>query len=309
MTFIVRIECLILLGHLSLLYDFIRRCNEHADKEGNLIILQSIRAVQTSILHGATLSCEVLHNFLVWSTVVADLRQVVKYAISFGIPSGFTKEDIRRLNCALPCGVLLPQILSQYGREIVLYHISDPFKPKLSLSRRCKNVMPTLSLKKKPVHNNFKDCCNFHIEGSSTPLISTFSSLPLPSHGSSTENLIYFSNRTDILRLQYDIVLQQDVEDRNINLCELIIADSESLLAEEDRLLSLSTSHRKYLREKLRKAITQVRTILQEAVAYDSSQLLNSANNANTILHYFNRCQPNKPDLSMIYLDNKEHPD
>ena len=78
---------------------------------------------------------------------------------------------------------------------------------------------------------------------------------------------------------------------------------------EDDRLLSLSTSHRKYLREKLRKALSQVRTILQEAVAYDSSQLPNSVDNANTILHYFNRCQPIKPDLSMNYLDNKEHPD
>jgi hypothetical protein len=250
-----------------------------------------------------------LHNFLVWSPFVTDLHRVVKYAICFGISSGFTKEHIRRLNSSLSREVRLPQILSQYGREIVLYHTSDPFKPRQILSRGCKDLAPTPLLKKKPVHNNFKDCSNFHAEGSHTPLISTFLSLPLPSHSSSTESLAYFSNKVDTLRLQYEVVSRQDVEDRDKNLCEVIITDSENLLTEDDRLLCLSTSHRKYLREKLRKAITQVRTILQEAVAYDSSQLPNPVDNANTILHYFNRCQPNMPDMSMNYLDNKEHPD
>ena len=309
MAFIVRIECLILLGHLSLFRDFIRRCNVHADNDGNFIMLQIIRAVQTSILYSATLSCEELHNFLVWSPVVADVRQVVKYAISSSIPSGFTKEHIRRLNCALPRGVALPQILSQYGKEIVLYHVSDSFKPRLSLLRSCKNSALIPLLKKKLVHNNLKDCCNFHIEGSHTPPISTFLSLPLPSHSSSSESLAFFSGKVDTLRLHYETVLRQDVEDRDKSLCEVIITDSENLLIEDDRLLSLSTSHRKYLRERLRKAISQVRIILQEAAAYDSSQLLNSVDNANTILHYFNRCQPNTPDLSMNFLDNKEHPD
>ena len=135
----------------------------------------------------------------------------------------------------------------------------------------------------KPVHNNFKDCSNFHAEESHTPLISTFLSLPLSSYSCSTESLAYFSDKIDTLRLQYEAVSRQDVEDRDKNLCEVIITDSENLLTEDDRLLCLSTSHRKYLREKLRKAITQVRTILQEAVAYDSSQLLHPMNIINKL--------------------------
>ena len=88
-------------------------------------------------------------------------------------------------------------------------------------------------------------------------------------------------------------------------MCQQIISDSESLLT-DDRLLSLSASHRKFLREKLKRAIIQVRTIQQEASAYDSSQLPN----ANSILRFFSRGQPNLVGLSeKKSLDNKDDPD
>ena len=117
----------------------------------------------------------------------------------------------------------------------------------------------------------------------------TFLSLPLPSHSSSSESLAFFSGKVDTLRLQYETVLRQDIEDRDKSLCEVIITDSENLLIEDDRLLSLSTSHKKYLRERLRKAISQVRAILQEAVAYGKYVILRvkiklarKINNSNT---------------------------
>ena len=50
-----------------------------------------------------------------------------------------------------------------------------------------------------------------------------------------------------------------------------IISDSENLLADEG-LMSLSVLHRRFLRDRLRKAIAQVRTLQQETVAYDSKQ-------------------------------------
>jgi hypothetical protein len=128
---------------------------------------------------------------------------------------------------------------------------------------------------------------------------------------SQPETLEHFLDKTKDLKLQYDIVSRLDVEDCDTDLCERIITDSDNLLNDEENLLNLSVSHRKYLREKLRKAITQVRTILQEAVAYDSSQLPNSVDQTKTrtILHYFNRCQLNLPNSSRISLDNKEKPD
>jgi hypothetical protein len=71
-------------------------------------------------------------------------------------------------------------------------------------------------------------------------------------------------------------VLQREMDERNQGICEHTISDAESLLTNEDRLnsLCLSVSLRKYLRKKLRRAIVQVRSILQEAVAYYSFQFL-----------------------------------
>ncbi len=89
--------------------------------------------------------------------------------------------------------------------------------------------------------------------------------------------------------------------------------DAESLLTDEYRLFSLSVSHKKYLREKLRRAIIRVRSILQEAVAYDSSQLFFSTSELSeqckAFYYYFDSSQSNLPDLSRLSLDNKEKPE
>ena len=109
----------------------------------------------------------------------------------------------------------------------------------------------------------------------------------------------------DTLQQQYMQVSQQKVDVRDSEKCQQIISDSESLLT-DDRLLSLSASHKKFLREKLKRAIIQVRTIQQEASAYDSSQLPN----ANSILCFFSRGQPDPVGLSeKKSLDNKDDPD
>ena len=91
-----------------------------------------------------------------------------------------------------------------------------------------------------------------------------------------------------------------------MKLCQIIISDTETLLS-DDRLLDLSTAHRQLLREKLRKAIIQVRTIQQEALAHDSSRLANQVANANPVLHLFN--QRVRPSGLLSLLDNKEKPD
>jgi hypothetical protein len=172
--------------------------------------------------------------------------------------------------------------------------------------RECKKQLSLPN--KKPVRNSHKDCCSFHSENQYTPRISTFPTIAPPPHHSQPEALAHFQHNTENLSRQYEVVLRQDVDERDQGTCERIISDAESLLNDEEKLFSLSVSHRRYLREKLRRAIEQVRSILQEAVAHDSSQRLNS-NNARTLLHYFDRCQSNPPDLSRLSLDNKESPD
>ena len=302
MNLVVQIERLILTGRLSFFRDFIRRCSFRAAEEDNQIILRNIHVVQTSILHSTTLSCEELHAFLVWSPVVMNLQQVVKYAISSEISSGFSKEQMRPLDDALSPEISLPRIISQPEREIVVYHDTVPVKPRPTLLRECKNSKITSLPVKKSVRNNHRSCSSFHSEESLPSRISTFPSLAPPPLRSQPEALEHFLDKTKDLKLQYDIVSRLDVEDCDTNLCERIITDSDNLLNDEENLLNLSVSHRKYLREKLRKAITQVRTILQEAVAYDSSQLPNSVDQTKTrtILHYFNRCQLNLPNSSRI---------
>ncbi len=70
------------------------------------------------------------------------------------------------------------------------------------------------------------------------------------------------------LSSRYGKVSQQNVDARDKNVCQQIIGDIEYLVS--NKLISkLSSALRKYLRHKLHKAITQVRTIYQEAAAYD----------------------------------------
>ncbi len=99
-----------------------------------------------------------------------------------------------------------------------------------------------------------------------------------PLHQSLPNALTYFQHNAQNLSYQYDNVLREEVDWLDQSIYELIISDTESLLFDKDRLLSLSVSHKKYIHDKLRRENIQFRTIQHEAVVYDSSQLLNSAN-------------------------------
>ncbi len=85
-------------------------------------------------------------------------------------------------------------------------------------------------------------------------------------HHSQPEALAHFQHNTENLSCQYETVLRHDVDERDQGTCERIISGAESLLNDEVRLLSLSVSHRRYLHVNLRRAIVQVRSILQETV-------------------------------------------
>ena len=157
------------------------------------------------------------------------------------------------------------------------------------------------------VRISMKDCLSFHDDESVTIKVSTFPTSAPPPRRSDHEDLLAVQNNVHAFSLKYETICLLAPEDCDQNVCHQIISDSESLLTDE-KILKLSVSHRKFLREKLRKAIIQVRTILQEAVAYDPSQLLNTATKTKSIQCFFNRRQPDSA-VSRHSLDNKEHPD
>jgi hypothetical protein len=272
-NFVVRLERLIHAGHLFRFRDFILRCSEHAEEADNRIILRDIQAVQTSVLHKETLTGEQLHGTLIWLPVAESLRIVVKYAASSGITSGFSSEQMFNIDRSLPIGVKRPRSMPYHSKKIVVDHSTAPQNSRTPIKRRCKTQHPHRAV---AVHNKIKDCLLFHGDTQQqSPRISTFAEIPPPPHQSSCDELASFQANVDTLQQQYMQVSQQKVDVRDSEMCQQIISDSESLLT-DDRLLSLSASHKKFLREKLKRAIIQVRTIQQEASAYDSSQLPNA---------------------------------
>ncbi len=162
--------------------------------------------------------------------------------------------------------------------------------------------------KSKEVRISTKDCLNFHDDESYNIKVSTFPAIAPPPRRSENEDLLAIQNNVHAFSLKYETICHLAPEDCDQNVCHQIISDSESLLADEIFLKLSVLSHRKFLREKLRKAIIQVRTILQEAVAYDPSQLLNTVTKTKSIQCFFNRRQPDST-VSRHSLDNKEHPD
>ena len=150
-----------------------------------------------------------------------------------------------------------------------------------------------------------KYCFSFHDDESVTIKVSTFPTSAPPPRRSDHEDLLAVQNNVHAFSLKYETICLLAPEDCDQNVCHQIISDFEILMT-DDKILKLSVSH--ILREKLRKAIIQVRTILQEAIAYDPSQLLNTATKTKSIQYFFNRCQPDST-VSRHSLDNKEHPD
>ena len=303
---VVRMECLILTERMNYFHDFLQRCHTHASDADDAIILRSIHAIQSSALGSRKISCENLHAFLAWSPLVSDLRQIIKYAISFNIPSGFTRDQMSGLGLDLLPDTHLPQIIDRHGREIAIYQRNDPCRPRMAPIRKCKQAEPLMP-KSTEVRISMKDCLSFHDDESVTIKVSTFPTSAPPPRRSDHEDLLAVQNNVHAFSLKYETICHLAPEDCDQNVCHQIISDSESLLADQ-KILKLSVSHRKFLREKLRKSIIQVRTILQEAIAYDPSQLLNTATKTKSIQCFFNRRQPDST-VSRHSLDNKEHPD
>ena len=200
----------------------------------------------------------------------------------------------------------LPLIIDRHGREIAIYQWNDPRRPRMASIRKCKQAEPLMP-KSTEVRISMKGCLSFHDDESVTIKVSTFPTSAPPPRRSDHEDLLAVQNNVHAFSLKYETICHLAPEDCDQNVCHQIISDSESLLT-DDKTLKLSVSHRKFLREKLRKAIIQVRTILQEAVAYDPSQLLNTATKTKSIQCFFNRRQPDST-VSRHSLDNKEHPD
>ncbi len=83
-------------------------------------------------------------------------------------------------------------------------------------------------------------------------------------------------------------------------MCQQIISETETLLSDE-LISNLSAAHKKYLNDKLRRAIAQVQTVYQEAATYDPNLLSKRRSIVNSILPFLTR-QPRR-------LDNKDPPD
>ncbi len=148
--------------------------------------------------------------------------------------------------------------------------------------------------------NTFDQCRTFHREGRYEPKISAFPSIPPPPSLSPEEVLHSIHLSVTSLSSRYEKVSKQNVDVRDKDMCQQIISDSEALLS-DDTVLNLSSIHRRYLRDKLRRAINQVRTIHQEATAYDPTLPSNRRPIVNSILPFLTR-QPRR-------LDNKDPPD
>ena len=149
-----------------------------------------------------------------------------------------------------------------------MYHNDSAATPRRSLRSRQKQLQ---SLSKKGVRNTHVQCGEFHKDVRYIPRISTFPpTTPLVHTISPTDLLDHLQESAEILSTQYETIFKQNVDARDQDVCRKLISDTENILADE-QILNLSIIHRKYLRDKLRRAISHVRSLLQETVAYDPS--------------------------------------
>jgi hypothetical protein len=261
---IVRLERLIESGHLSRFRDFLRRCSQHAEDADNRYAINDIQTIQASVLHKESLTSVQLHLALMWSPVAGCLQRTVRYSISTNISSGFSSDQMYHLDRTLSS---LPQIACYQDNDVAVYHSTVPGTHRRP-SRHCK---VTQSPESQPSHNTPSQCRTFHKEGKHAPKISTFPRLPSLPQPSSFEALGSLQESVATLSHRYESVAQQNVDVRDTAACQRIISDTETLLTEDEQIPCLSVAHRRYLRDKLRRAINQVRTIQQETVAYDPS--------------------------------------
>jgi ribonuclease HI len=291
--FIVRLERLIVTKHLMRFFGFLRRCSQHAEETDNRHIQRDVQAIQVSVLHRESLSCELLHQFLIWAPEADCLHRIVEYAVISGIASGFSSDLMYEVDRKFSN---LPQIARFCDNDIVVYYKHAPSVLPQRPSRQCKKRPQVIEND----CNTFDQCRTFHREGRHEPRISAFPSIPPPPSLSSEEVLHSIHLSVKPLFSRYDRVYKQNADVRDKSMCQQIISDSEDLLR-DDRVSNLSSIHRRYLRDKLRRAITQVRAIQQEATAYDPTLPSNQCPIVNSILPFLTR-QPRR-------LDNKDPPD
>ena len=292
--FVVRLERLVVTKHLVRFFSFLRRCNLHAEEADNRHIQWDVQTIQLSVLHRESLSCELLHQFLIWAPEADCLHRIVEYAVSSEIASGFSSDLMYEVDRKFPN---LPQIARFCDNDIVVYYKHAPSVLFQRPSRQCKK---NRSQEAENDSDILDACRTFHREGRHVPQISMLPPIhPLPSLSSEKVlNSIHLSVKS--LYSRFEKVSKQKVDVRDKVMCQQIISESEALLR-DDRVSELSAIHRKYLRDKLRRAITLVRTIHQEATAYDPKLLSNRRPIVNSILPFLTR-QPRR-------LDNKDPPD
>jgi hypothetical protein len=293
-NFVVRLERLIETGHLTRFFSFLLRCSHRAEEVENRYILRDLQTIQLSVIHKESLSSELLHQFLIWSPEASSLYRIVQYAVASGITSGFSSDQMYRIHRNVPN---LPQIVDFCDNDIVVYHKLTPSSLPRRTLRQGKNHPIAV---RESVRNTFEHCHTFHKEGRHVPRISTFPTIPPPPPLSSEEVLSSIHLSIESMSSRYDKVSQQNADVRDKVMCQQIISDTETLLTDE-LISNLSSAHKKYLKAKLRRAIAQVRTVYQEADAYDPTLSSNRRPFVNSILPFLTR-QPRR-------LDNKDPPD
>ena len=139
-----------------------------------------------------------------WSPVATNLLHIVRYAVSSNITSGFSADQMYRLDRELPPGTLLPQISNLNDKPIVIYRSNVPCNDRISSLRRRK--MPS---KKVKVCNTLDECRSFHSGATRILRLSTFERIPLHAQRSSVETLVNIQKRISDLSQQFDRVSQQ----------------------------------------------------------------------------------------------------
>ena len=171
--FVVRLERLIETRHLVRFFSFLRRCSQHAEEVDNRYILRDVQTIQASVLHRESLSCELLHQFLIWAPEASCLHRIVQYIVASGITSGFSTDQMYGVDRNFPN---LPQIARFCDNDIVVYcKHAPPLLPRRT-SRQSKN-RPLL---RETVRNTLDHCRTFHREGRHESRISTSPSIPSP---------------------------------------------------------------------------------------------------------------------------------
>ena len=99
----------------------------------------------------------------------------------------------------------LPLIIERHGREIAIYQRNDLRRPRIALTRKCKQV-DLLVPKSKEVRISTKDCLNFHDDESYTIKVSTFPAIAPPPRRSENENLLAVQNNVHALSLKYETI-------------------------------------------------------------------------------------------------------